>query len=211
MILDLSNRGLTTLQGIDFPNKVTELIIYNNLLTSLEHCPQGIQKLRCDFNQLTSLQYCPDNLQELYCSYNDLTSLQYCPKNLKKLWCNKNRLNSLNHLPKHLYLLHCGHNELISLQGCHDSLKILYSDNNPLSPEYQNKSLDEIKLINYTKRFEQGINIVHSLIIDQKARVIQRCWDQYWYKPNEQGISRHALQGIRITEQDGISIIDTYN
>ena len=100
---------------------------------------------------------------------------------------------------------------MISLQSCPNSLKKLYDYNNPLSPEYQNKSLDEIKLINYRKRFKHGLNIVHNLIIDQKVRMIQRCWDQYWYKPNEQGISRHALQGIQMMEHDGISIIDTPN
>ena len=70
MKLDISNRELTTLQGIDFPNDLLELNCSNNLLTSLEHCPKNLQILYCNENQLTSLQYCPENLQILYCGYN---------------------------------------------------------------------------------------------------------------------------------------------
>ena len=38
MKLDLSGEDLTTLQGIDFSDNVTELILDDNLLTSLQGC-----------------------------------------------------------------------------------------------------------------------------------------------------------------------------
>ena len=44
---------------------------------------------------------------------------------------------------------------------------------------------------------KQGLQIVDKLIFNRKASMIQRCWDNYWYKPNEQGISRHAVRGIQ--------------
>ena len=213
MKLDLSKRGLTTLQGIYFPDNVTELIIHGNLLTSLEHCPQNIKILYCSNNQLTSLQGCPENLQELdcrsnqlislqgcpeslhelNCGENQLTSLQYCPKNLKILFCESNQLTSLQYCPQSLQYLECSYNQITSLQYCPESLKILWKYDNPLSPEYQDKTLKQIKLINYIKRFQRGLDIVNNQINNQKVIVIQRYWDNYWYKPNEQGISRQVI------------------
>ena len=56
----------------------------------------------------------------------------------------------------------------------------------------------------------QGINKIDSIILNQKASIIQRCWDNYWYQPNEQGISRHAVQGIQnINDNEGIHLIYT--
>ena len=54
MKLDLSNHGLTTLQGIDFPYEITELDCSNNQLTSLQYCPEWIKKLDCS-NKSTNI------------------------------------------------------------------------------------------------------------------------------------------------------------
>ena len=51
-ILDLSHRGLTTLEGIDLT---------------------GVTYLDCSFNKLTSLPELPIGLKNLLCSYNKLT------------------------------------------------------------------------------------------------------------------------------------------
>lgn len=32
--------------------------------------------------------------------------------------------------------------------------------------------------------------------MNRKARLIQRCWNNYWYRPNDQGISKHAVRGF---------------
>ena len=134
-----------------------------------------VDYLTCHCNQLTSLEYCPESVTLLNCGNNQLTSLQYCPKNIKTLICDNNQLRSLQDCPINLLKLDYRHN--------------------PVQLEYLNKSLDEIKLINYTKRMKQGLQIVDKLIFNRKASMIQRCWDNYWYRPNEQGISRHALNG----------------
>lgn len=55
MKLDISNQDLTTLQGVDCSN---------NRLTSLQYCPEGIQKkLNCSHNRLISLQYFPEGIK----------------------------------------------------------------------------------------------------------------------------------------------------
>ena len=63
---------------------------------------------------------------------NNLAAL-VCPKNLVQLWCHNNKINSLKHLPF--------------------SINYLICDNNPLSSKYQNKSLKEIHIINFKRKY----------------------------------------------------------
>ena len=51
MRFNISNKNLTTLEGIEFPDGITEL--------------------NCSYNSLTSLQYCPKSVTHLYC-YNNM-------------------------------------------------------------------------------------------------------------------------------------------
>ena len=73
--LDISNLGLTSLEGI--PNGVTKLDCSHNQLTSLEGCPEGVSRwLYCHHNQLTTLEGIPNGVTYLNCSHNRLTSLE---------------------------------------------------------------------------------------------------------------------------------------
>lgn len=45
------------------------------------------------------------------------------------------------------------------------------------------------------KRLMRGIKIMRRIFRNNAASKIQRVWDRYWYKPNEQGRSRAALKG----------------
>src|SRR3989344_1924529 len=112
VLFDISNKRITTLEGIVFPKNITELDCSYNQLTSLEHCPKNLQKLDCRNNQLTSLEYCPWNLQKLYCQNNQLTSLEHCPSNLQQLYCSNNQLTSLEHCPWNLQELYCRNNPI---------------------------------------------------------------------------------------------------
>lgn len=93
MLLDLSNKGLTSLDGIDL-TKVTALDVRNNNLTSLTKLPITLKRLHCGKNQLVHLEL-PPNLHELVCSHNKLTSL-VCPESLIALSCNKNPIKTIN-------------------------------------------------------------------------------------------------------------------
>ena len=89
-------------------------------------------------------------------------------------------------------ILDCSNNQLTSLDGCPENVTMLDCYNNPLNSTYANKSLKEIHLINYVKKFKKGITIVNNIILNHNARVIQRVWDDWWYKPDKQGESRVA-------------------
>ncbi len=80
--LDCSNKGLTSLEGIENLINFKELFCSDNNLTSLE----GIENL--------------SNLQVLFCSYNNLTNLKEIEKliNLEGLYCHNNNLISLKEI-----------------------------------------------------------------------------------------------------------------
>ena len=135
------NRGtLTSLQGIEYFESLTELYCLSNQLTSLDvsGCT-ALTYLNCGSNQLTSLDVSANTaLTELYCLSNQLTSLDVsantaltvldCSSNsltsldvsantaLTELWCGYNQLTSLDvSANTALTELWCGYNQLTSL------------------------------------------------------------------------------------------------
>ena len=89
--------------------------------------------------------------------------------------------------------MYCGSNELTSLQYCPPNIKQLDYYNNPLDQEYQNKNINEIHQINQIKHFQLGLTKINNIILNHKARIIQRCWTDYWYKPNDKNESKIGL------------------
>jgi len=164
MKLDLSNRRLTSLDGIDLSG-VAVLDCYDNQLTSLPPLPASLKILNCSYNQLTSLPDLKDlpSLKELYCDGNQLTSLPDLPS-LKQLGCCHNRLTSLPPLPASLIILSCGYNQLKSLL-LPDSLKELYCDDNELTDlPWGLTDWDNTKLNQHNKkRADLGMDKVETL------------------------------------------------
>ena len=167
MELDLSNKNLTTFEGIDLPDGLIELYCHNNPLSSLPSLPTSLRMLCCYENQLTSLPPLPPTLEKLYCSYNELTSLPPLPPTLTHLHCGGNRLTSLPPLPQ--------------------SLTILYCSGGGLPPHYYKggllKSISELRVIIQVDTLKKAFDIVRRLISDRAARNIQRVWKRYWLKP----------------------------
>ena len=94
----ISNKGISSLQGIEF---FTEL-----------------SNLYCEGNQLTSLDLSRNTaLTSLYCSSNRLTALDLSQNTaLTSLYCHKNCLTALNvSQSTALKYLNCGYNQLASL------------------------------------------------------------------------------------------------
>ena len=130
-MLDLSNRGLTSLVGM-VPEGTIKLDCSGNQLTSLEGCPSSVEILLCMRNHLTSLEGCPP-VKILRCWNNRLTSLKGCPVSVKKLYCSHNKLTSLQWCPPFAVVLYCSFNRLTSLEHCSVSVKKLYCSHNKLT------------------------------------------------------------------------------
>ena len=110
---------LTSLQGIEYFESLTELVCYYNQLTSLDvSANMALTELECYDNQLTSLDVSANTaLTELYCLSNQLTSLDVSANTaLTKLYCQNNQLTSLDVSGcTALTYLNCGSNQLTSL------------------------------------------------------------------------------------------------
>ncbi len=138
--IDVNDKGITSLKGVEYFTGLEKLYCHNNQLTSLDVGKNtALVWLSCYNNQLTSLDVskntalvwllCSDNqltsldvsknttLEDLFCNNNYLTSLDVGKNTaLVWLWCSANQLTSLD-VSKNTALekLYCGGNQLTSL------------------------------------------------------------------------------------------------
>ena len=117
--IDVNDKNITSLKGIEFFPNLKKLNCGHNRLTSLDVSENTVlQELVCWENQLTSLDVSQNTaLQELACFENKLTSLDVSQNPaLQKLSCWDNRLTSLD-VSKNTELtyLDCGYNRLTEL------------------------------------------------------------------------------------------------
>ena len=131
------NRGtLTSLQGIEYFESLTELYCLSNQLTSLDvsGCT-ALTYLNCGSNQLTSLDVSANTaLTYLNCGSNQLTSLDVSANTaLTTLWCYYNQLESLDvSANTALTELECDDNQLTSLDvSANTALTFLECEDNP--------------------------------------------------------------------------------
>lgn len=136
--MSLSNKGISSLQGIEFFAALRSLNCSNNQLTSLDVSRNtSLTNLECGYNQLTSLDVSGNtSLTSLYCYSNRLSSLNVSGStSLTSLYCYGNRLSSLNVSDNtSLTSLRCYSNRLTSLNiSGNTSLTFLNCSNNQLS------------------------------------------------------------------------------
>ncbi|MBR6962294.1 MAG: leucine-rich repeat protein [Prevotella sp.] len=136
--IEVFNKDIADLKGIEYFTALTELDCYKNQLTALDMSQNtALEELFCDFNQLTSLDVSKNTaLTRLYCDGNQLTSLDVSKNTaLENLHCHSNQLASLD-VSKNTALtyLSCEDNKLSSLDVSKNSaLTRLYCDGNQLT------------------------------------------------------------------------------
>ncbi|SHG35586.1 leucine-rich repeat domain-containing protein [Flavobacterium johnsoniae] len=98
--LFLDNAGITDLTGIQAFTSLSQLIVSNNLLTTLNvSALTSLTWIECQNNQLTSLNLSANtNLYQVWCQNNLLTSLTLpaSTTTLWGVWCYGNQLATLN-------------------------------------------------------------------------------------------------------------------
>jgi hypothetical protein len=164
--LDVSNRGLTSLDVIRFKNLRILNCSYNHL--TFLRLNENLEELYCSNNQLTSLRL-NENLQRLNCFQNRLTCLQL-NENLQILCCNDNCLSSLQ-LNENLIELYCCGNQLSSLH-LNEKLDTLYCFNNQLTSLHLNENLQVIHY--YYNPIHEIINTEYNDVnkIKQKMQIL---------------------------------------
>ena len=136
--LDVSNKGIANLTGIEGFTSLTSLSCSNNTLASLNvSASNGLTTLNCSYNQLTNLNISGCySLQTLYCYYNQLTTIDLTGfTSLQNLFCFNNQLTNLNvNGCVALQALNCYYNQLTSLNvsSC-NSIMTLNCFNNELT------------------------------------------------------------------------------
>lgn len=130
-VLNCTNNLLTALPVL--PGSLASLDCSQNMLTSLPALPAGMIALGCDSNRLTALPSLPVDLDVLFCSDNRLTSLPALPTGLTQLYCFDNQLTALPALPGNLENLYCYDNKLTGLPALPGKLEVLYCSNNMLN------------------------------------------------------------------------------
>ena len=117
--LDVSNKSIVDLTGIQDFTAITALYCYSNQLTSLDLSRNiNLTYLNCGSNRLTSLNVLSNNkLTDLFCYGNQLTNLDVSNNlNLINLYCYSNLLTSLDITNNvNLTSLMCNNNSLSSL------------------------------------------------------------------------------------------------
>ena len=136
--LEIDNRDIANLTGIEDFTALTTLYCFDNQLTSLDvSANSALELLNCNSNQLTSLDVSNNAaLTALYCNFNQLTSLDVnASPALEFLYCYTNQLTSVDvSLNNALTELDFGKNQLTSLDVSNNTdLTTLYCDFNQLT------------------------------------------------------------------------------
>lgn len=181
-LVEISLIGNNLIKIPTLPKSLRRLILDDNLLTELPTLHEGLQLLSVNNNNLHRIPKLPTSLVTLRCNDNlPLTRLPELPDGLRELeWLNYTR-NVLPLLPHKLRHLECQYHKKTNLPI-------------RLGPQ-------EIKILRQSqdKKTEETITTFHQ---NRAARRIQQAWDNYWYRPNEEGESRAAKSGYRRLTQD---------
>ena len=112
--LNLANKSIADLTGIQFFTELKELYLYNNQLTQLDLSKNTkLTRLECPYNRLTTLDVSLNTqLIGVICDDNQLTSLKVPHNNLQWLSCNNNQLGwcLTNNTHTKLKELYCAYN-----------------------------------------------------------------------------------------------------
>ena len=136
--LNVKEKSIADLKGIEYFTSIIELNCYGNQLPSLDVSKNtALMRLQCGKNQLTSLDVSKNTaLEVLYCSNNQLTSLDVSKNTaLEQLDCEKNQLTSLD-VSKNtaLKLLFFDNNQLTSIDvSKNPALEYVRCSNNQLT------------------------------------------------------------------------------
>lgn len=112
LILELQNKNIENLEGLQYFNKVWRLIVYQNRIKSLNHLPPNLTFLFCSYNQIEHIDSLPEGLTFLACENNKIKYIQKLPKSLISLRCANNLLVKLPEIPKSVQYLNYAQNPI---------------------------------------------------------------------------------------------------
>ncbi|MCT4637545.1 MAG: T9SS type A sorting domain-containing protein [Bacteroidales bacterium] len=166
--LDLKNKAIPNLKGIEYFVNITELDcsnrnVFHSKVTQLDISKNiNLITLNCSYNELTEL-ILPNStkLENLYCTYNKLFALDVSGNSgLKKIFCANNKIKNLN-IPQNnsIVELECSNNALSDLDVKHiKGLEVLKCDKNILTDIDVNENT-QLTLFNCSSNLLKSIDI----------------------------------------------------
>jgi hypothetical protein len=135
-ILYIQMKGITSLNGIKFPEWIKHIVASQNSITSLAGVtfPHGLYHIQFGFNQLTTLNDAefPPEMKTIDIMNNNITSLEgvdflHKLTNLTDLHLKNNQITSLANVkfPPGLVSLDLSHNKITSFKGMQFPLSLL--------------------------------------------------------------------------------------
>ena len=236
--IDVREKNITTLKGIENFTALTGLNCGNNQLTNLDMSKNtALTNLDCSRNQLTSLDvskntvlrwlWCYNNqltsldvskntaLTILYCSYNQLTSLDVSNNTaLTQLYCSGNQLTSLD-VSKNTTLtsLYCSYNQLTSLDvSKNTALTELYCFDNKIKGEAMDALVESLPI--QSSASIRVINLSNSSEENVCTTIqVNTAKGKGWrvltsYGNDYEGSAPSGIQGITLDRNVNISIYD---
>ena len=133
--LDISNKSISDLTGIEYFTAVVTLRCQNNLISDLSPLLNlgNLKSLNIEGNQLVTITALPMALTNLVIYNNQFNTLPTLPTNLQYLYCGYSQLTTLPALPSTLIYLDCAYSKLNSLPSLPNGLCELYAINNTIS------------------------------------------------------------------------------
>jgi hypothetical protein len=167
MILNLSNKNLTSLAGITIASNVAGLILDNNKLTDISGIPSTVHTVSLNNNStLTNLSSIPEGVVQVFANNCVITSSTIIPSTLTYLHLNNNNITDLLFLNGISIIdLELSSNSITSLQYCPSTVvKLNISSNNLSSFLYLPVSVIELN-VSYNSNLTNFIDITESHLV----------------------------------------------
>jgi hypothetical protein len=132
LILELSNKKIENLDGLQYFKQVWWLDISYNKIEELKNLPPNLTRLECYRNEIKEFENLPSKLERFMCSYNKLETINNLPSHLKHLDCSNNLIKKITNLPDNLEFLNFSDNLVTNFPRLPSSLQSINYYNNPL-------------------------------------------------------------------------------
>ena len=110
--LELNDKGIENLDGLQFFAQVWRLIIHHNKIINLDNLPPNLTNIDCSNNKLTVIDKLPGYLKYLGCSNNKIVSIKNLPINLLSLDFSNNSMQQMPELPANLQYINYSNNPI---------------------------------------------------------------------------------------------------
>jgi hypothetical protein len=111
--LELNNKGIENLDGLQYFKQVWRLVIDNNKIKTLDNLPPNLTVLSCSKNEIRLIDILPVNLKHLGCSNNKISSIKNLPPYLISFDFSNNLMNNMPLLPKTIQYINYSYNPIL--------------------------------------------------------------------------------------------------